>query len=158
MRRDAYQLPPPPPPPPPPEKPPPEKPLPPEPPGVDAMMPVMLEEGVVGIIERHQRIADLTRNGVKSLGLELLAVEERASNTVTAVRVPEGVEWKTLYHMLQDDYETLIEGGQGPLAGKIFRIGHLGWVSDEDIEITIDALRQALPRVGHEVPAATPAS
>ncbi|MCH8007593.1 MAG: alanine--glyoxylate aminotransferase family protein [Chloroflexi bacterium] len=125
---------------------------------LDVALGRLLEEGVDGIIERHQRIADLTRNGVKSLGLELLAVEARASNTVTAVRVPDGVEWKTLYHMLQDDYDTLIEGGQGPLAGKIFRIGHLGWVTGEDIEITMKALSQALPRVGHQLPEATPAS
>jgi aspartate aminotransferase-like enzyme len=125
---------------------------------LDVALGHLMEEGVDGIIERHQRIADLTRNGVKSLGLELLATGANASNTVTAVRVPDGVEWKTLYHMLQDDYDTLIEGGQGPLAGKIFRIGHLGWVSDEDIELTINALRQALPRVGFQLPEATPAS
>jgi aspartate aminotransferase-like enzyme len=125
---------------------------------LDVALGHLLEEGVDGIIERHQRIADLTRDGVKALGLELLAVEERASNTVTAVRVPDGVEWKTLYHMLQDDYDTLIEGGQGPLAGKIFRIGHLGWVTDNDIDITMKALSQALPRVGHQLPAATPAT
>jgi len=45
-------------------------------------------------------------------------------------RVPDGVEWAKLYQMLQDDYDTLIEGGQGPLAGKIFRIGHLGFFND----------------------------
>ena len=125
---------------------------------LDVALGNLVKEGVDGIIERHQRIADLTRKGVKSLGLELLADEQHASNTVTAVRVPDGVEWKTLYQMLQDDYDTLIEGGQGPLAGKIFRIGHLGWVTDEDIDKTIDVLPQALPRVGYEVPAATPAS
>ncbi len=125
---------------------------------LDVALEHLLKEGVDGIVERHQRIADLAREGVKSLGLELLADQAHASNTVTAVRVPEGVEWKTLYQMLQDDYDTLIEGGQGPLAGKIFRIGHLGWVSEEDIEKTIDVLRQALPRVGFDVSTAAPTS
>ncbi|MCH7699743.1 MAG: alanine--glyoxylate aminotransferase family protein [Chloroflexi bacterium] len=125
---------------------------------LDVALGHLVKEGVDAIIERHQRIADLTRSGIKSLGLELLADEQHASNTVTAVQVPEGVEWKTLYQMLQDDYDTLIEGGQGPLAGKIFRIGHLGWVSDKDIDLTIDVLRQALPRVGYAVPAASRAS
>lgn len=125
---------------------------------LDVSLKHLVGEGPDGIAARHQRIADLTREGVKSLGLGLLADEAHASNTVTAVRVPDGVDWKTLYKMLQDDYDTLIEGGQGPLAGKIFRIGHLGFVTDDDITKTIDVLKQALPRVGYQLPEATPAS
>ena len=121
---------------------------------LDVALTHLIAEGVDGIVERHQRIADQTREGVKSLGLELLADARAASNTVTAVRVPDGVEWPKLYHLLQDEYDTLIEGGQGPLAGKIFRIGHLGWVSEQDITDTIETLRQALPRVGFQLPAA----
>jgi aspartate aminotransferase-like enzyme len=118
---------------------------------LDVALKQLVAEGIDGIVERHQRIADLTRRGVKSLGLQLLADEAHASNTVTAVKVPDGVEWPKLYRLLQDDYDTLIEGGQGPLAGKIFRIGHLGWVTDKDITETIETLRQALPRVGFPV-------
>ncbi|MEX0786150.1 MAG: alanine--glyoxylate aminotransferase family protein [Dehalococcoidia bacterium] len=121
---------------------------------LDVALQHLVAEGVDGIVARHQRIADLTRDGVQSLGLDLLADEASASNTVTAVRVPAGVEWPKLNHLLQDEYDTLIEGGQGPLAGKIFRIGHLGWVSDDDIHATIETLRQALPRVGFQLPAA----
>jgi aspartate aminotransferase-like enzyme len=119
---------------------------------LDVALKHLLAEGVDGIVERHQRIGDMTRNGVKSLGLQLLADERCASNTVTAVRVPAGVEWPKLYHLLQDEYDTLIEGGQGPLAGKIFRIGHLGWVTEKDITDTIETLRAALPRVGYKLP------
>jgi aspartate aminotransferase-like enzyme len=121
---------------------------------LDVALTNLLAEGVDGIVERHQRIADQTREGVRSLGLELLAERRAASNTVTAVRVPDGVEWPKLYRLLQDEYDTLIEGGQGPLAGKIFRIGHLGWVTEQDIAETIETLRKALPRVGFQVPAA----
>jgi aspartate aminotransferase-like enzyme len=124
---------------------------------LDVALKTLVAEGVDGIVARHQRIADMTRNGVKALGLELLADERYASNTVTAVCVPDGVEWPKLYKLLQDEYDTLIEGGQGPLAGKIFRIGHLGWVSDDDIALTLDVLRAALPRVGFAVPQAAPA-
>jgi len=124
---------------------------------LDVALTHLQAEGVDGIVERHQRIADMTRQGMKSLGLKLLADERCASNTVTAVRVPDGVEWPKLYKMLQDDYDTLIEGGQGPLAGKIFRIGHLGWVSEQDIADTIETLRAALPRVGYKLPEAAKA-
>jgi aspartate aminotransferase-like enzyme len=119
---------------------------------LDVALTHLRAEGVEGIIERHQRIAGQTRRGVQSLGLELLAGERCASNTVTAVRVPEGIEWPKLYRLLQDEYDTLIEGGQGPLAGKIFRIGHLGWVTEADITATIDTLRAALPRLGYKLP------
>jgi len=121
---------------------------------LDVALSHLVKEGPAGIAERHQRIADMTREGVKSIGLELLADEQHASNTVTAVRVPDGVDWKVLYQMLQDDYDTLIEGGQGPLAGKIFRIGHLGFVTEDDITKTLDVLKQALPRVGYQLPEA----
>jgi aspartate aminotransferase-like enzyme len=118
---------------------------------LDVALQQLVAEGIDGIVQRHQRIADLCRDGVRALGLELLADERHASNTVTAVKVPEGVEWAKLYKLLQDDYDTLIEGGQGPLAGKIFRIGHLGWVTEKDITDTMETLRQALPRVGFNV-------
>ena len=124
---------------------------------LDVSLKQLVAEGIDGIVERHQRMADLTRKGMKSLGLELLAEERCASNTVTAVRVPEGIEWPRLYRLLQDEYDTLIEGGQGPLAGKIFRIGHLGWVREQDIRDTIDALRGALPRLGYKLPQAATA-
>jgi len=124
---------------------------------LDVALQSLVAEGVDGIVARHQRIADQCRNGAKSLGLELLADEAHASNTVTAVKVPDGVEWPVLYRLLQDEYDTLIEGGQGPLAGKIFRIGHLGFVSEKDIADTIETLRAALPRVGFAVAQAAPA-
>jgi aspartate aminotransferase-like enzyme len=124
---------------------------------LDVALKSLTAEGIDGIVQRHQRIADQTRHGMKSLGLGLLADERHASNTVTAVKVPDGVEWPKLYRLLQDDYDTLIEGGQGPLAGKIFRIGHLGFVTEKDISDTIATLRLALPRVGYKLPAAATA-
>jgi len=124
---------------------------------LDVALKTLVAEGIDGIVARHQRIADACRRGVKSLGLELLADERCASNTVTAVKVPEGVDWPKLYLLLQDEYDTLIEGGQGPLTGKIFRIGHLGWVTEQDITATVDTLRAALPRLGYKLPQAAPA-
>ena len=59
--------------------------------------------------------------------------------------------------MLREEYKLVLAGGQGKLAGKIFRIGHLGWASEEDIRATIDSLRGALPRLGYALPEATPA-
>ena len=92
---------------------------------------------------------------MKSLGLELFADERFASNTVTAVRVPEGVDGPALNKLMREEYGVVLAGGQGKLAGQIFRIGHLGWVDEQDIQATFDALRSALPRLGFVLPEAT---
>ena len=105
-------------------------------------------EGLANIHARHARIGRLTRDGVQALGLRLLADERVASNTVTAVRVPEAVDQPALSKMLRTEYDTVIAGGQGALTGKIIRIGHLGLVSEADIRACLDALRLALPRLG----------
>jgi len=110
-------------------------------------------EGLENIFARHQRIGELTRRGVKDLGLELLADERFASNTVTAVRIPEGVEVKALRTLVEDEYGLVLAGGQGKLQGKIFRIGHLGAVTEDDIRSCLDVLAKALPRVGYAIPA-----
>ena len=85
----------------------------------------MLDEGMDAIFERHARIAQRTRDGVKELGLSLFADESCASNTVTAVNVPEGVELSALMRQLQSDHDVVLAGGQGALDGKIMRVGHL---------------------------------
>jgi aspartate aminotransferase-like enzyme len=110
-------------------------------------------EGLENIFARHQRIGELTRRGVKDLGLELLADERFASNTVTAVKIPEGVEVKALRTLVEDEYGLVLAGGQGKLQGKIFRIGHLGAVTEDDIRSCLDVLAKALPRVGYAIPA-----
>jgi aspartate aminotransferase-like enzyme len=115
---------------------------------MDVTIKMMLAEGLENIFARHERIGKLTRDGVKALGLELLADEKFASNTVSAVKVPEGVDGKALVKLMREEYDTVLAGGQAALAGKIFRIGHLGLVTDKDIQDCLDALKLALPRVG----------
>ncbi len=121
---------------------------------LDVALEMMEREGLENIFARHARIGQMARQGVKALGLKLLAADERyASNTVTAVRVPERVDARALLRLLEDEHGVVLAGGQGELQGKVFRIGHLGWVTEEDIRQTLDALAQALPRVGYELPA-----
>jgi aspartate aminotransferase-like enzyme len=115
---------------------------------VDVALQMMLKEGLQGIFSRHARIGALTRKLVKELGLELLADESVASNTVTAVKVPEGVDGRELNRVMREEYDTVLAGGQAALQGKIFRIGHLGLVADDDIIACAGALKQALGRVG----------
>ena len=81
-----------------------------------------------------------------------------ASNTVTAVRVPDGVDGAALTKMMRTEYNTVLAGGQGELTGKIFRIGHLGLVTEADLTACLDALKLALPRVGYAPAGAARAS
>jgi aspartate aminotransferase-like enzyme len=117
--------------------------------GLDVALERMAEEGLESIFTRHKKIGAFTRAGVKRLGLELLCQDERfASDTVTAVKCPEGIEVSALRNAMEDDYNIILAGGQGKLTGKIFRIGHLGLVQEEDISSTLDALGETLGKLG----------
>ncbi|MDP2920207.1 MAG: alanine--glyoxylate aminotransferase family protein [Dehalococcoidia bacterium] len=112
---------------------------------------MMLKEGLQNVFARHARLAEQTRKGVKAMGLKLLPVEEKiASNTVTAIWPPEGVDADKMRKTMRDKYRVVLSGGQGSLEGKIFRIGHLGLCSEKDIEDTLSALRKSLPEHGYQ--------
>lgn len=116
--------------------------------GLDVALGILEREGWPAVYARHRRVAAYTRSGLQSLGLDLFAGATHASNTVTTVRVPEGVDAAKLIGVLREEYGIVIAGGQGPLSGKILRIGHLGLVEEADITPLFDALRTALPRMG----------
>lgn len=109
---------------------------------------MMLKEGLPGIFTRHAQMGNAVREGAKSLGLSLFADENYASNTVTAVNASDGLDPNKLRKLLLEEHQIVLAGGQQRLDGKIFRIGHLGLVTKEDIEAVISALRVALPKAG----------
>jgi len=113
---------------------------------LDVTLDLMLIEGLDNIFARHARVAQTTRNGVKSLGLSLFPDEKYASNTVTAVNATDKTDVAKLIQMLREEYEVIIAGGQQKLSGKIFRIGHLGLVYESDIKSVLEALNKALPQ------------
>ena len=114
--------------------------------GLQVGLNMMLDEGLSNVFARHAKVAQMARDGVKALGLSLFADEKYASNTVTAVNVPENVEGSKLNKILREEFKVIIAGGQSNLTGKIFRIGHLGWVYEKDIEQVLDAISKALPK------------
>jgi aspartate aminotransferase-like enzyme len=122
--------------------------------GLREALTMMREEGLPAIFERHLRVAAAFRAASTTLGLRLLAAEpEVASPTVTAVYFPEalsGAKSETVFKTWRDLGLVLGEG-QGKLAGKIFRIGHLGAVYEEDVVATVEALERGLEANGHPV-------
>jgi len=109
---------------------------------------MMFNEGLKNIFERHARIGQMTRDGVKALGLSIFADERYASNTVSAIAGSNGLDIKELRRILQADHKVILAGGQQRLDGKIFRIGHLGLVNESDIEDVLSSLKVALPKAG----------
>ena len=109
---------------------------------------MMLKEGLPGIFARHARVAAAARSGAKSLGLSLFADEAFASNTVTAVSASNGLDTKKLLKVLRENYQVVLGGGQQKLDGKVFRIGHLGLVNEDNISRVMSALKAALPQAG----------
>lgn len=107
----------------------------------------MVNEGMETIFDRHSRIAQFTRDLAKNIGLDILPIEAYASDTVTAIKLPENVDGKIVVKEVEKNYNIVLGGGQQKLAGKIIRIGHMGWINQEDIEASIIALKETLDRL-----------
>jgi aspartate aminotransferase-like enzyme len=112
---------------------------------------MLVKEGLPNVWARHARIAKLCRDSAKAMGLKLVAADEKyASNTVSSVYLPSGIDYKALSKNIREEFKITITGGQGALDGKIFRIGHLGWVSEQDIKECWQALGVVLPKMGYK--------
>ncbi len=119
---------------------------------LDQALAMMETEGLTEIFERHARLRDMTRAGVKALGLELLVMADTdASPAVTSVRPPAGISVDAIRAGLKKDFGLIVANGQKELKGQIFRIGHLGYQFDRDIEMTLIALEKVLSDLGHPV-------
>jgi len=118
--------------------------------GLNESIKLMREEGIENIIARHARLAEATRKGCEALGLELFAPAEGRGNAVTPVWVPEGIDGKKLVNLMKNKHGVTVAGGQDDYAGRIFRVGHLGYFGDFDIITTLAALEMSLAELGYE--------
>jgi aspartate aminotransferase-like enzyme len=116
--------------------------------GLQASLQMMKAEGLESIFARHQRLTKATRAAVKALGMPLFASDEATSHAITAV-APIGVDAEKIRSTIKKRYDIALAGGQDHLKGKVFRIGHLGFVSDRDILAAIAALEATLVELGH---------
>lgn len=110
---------------------------------------MMQAEGLENIFARHQRLTHATRAAVRALGLPLYGADECASPAITAV-YPDRVDAEKVRAVMKKRFDIVLAGGQDHLSGKIFRIGHLGFVSDRDILAAIAALEATLVDLGYE--------
>ncbi|MBO0780918.1 MAG: alanine--glyoxylate aminotransferase family protein [Ktedonobacteraceae bacterium] len=117
---------------------------------LDVALDMMLEEGREAIFERHAQAGSYVRERAKGMGLQLLADHPNASNTVTAIKTPDGIDTKALLKQLREQDHVVFAGGQGPLEGKIFRVGHLGYFTLSELEQAMDALEKRLREAGFQ--------
>ncbi len=109
---------------------------------------MMKAEGFENIFARHRKLADATRAAMPALGLSLFSTDA-ASDAVTAVKVPAGIDGEKLVKTMRDEYGVTMAGGQGEMKGKLFRIAHMGYISEFDIILGIACLEKVLKKMGY---------
>ncbi|MCL1466847.1 alanine--glyoxylate aminotransferase family protein [Argonema galeatum] len=108
---------------------------------------LVAEEGVENSWQRHQKNVEYLWQGLEDLGLSLHVQREFRLPTLTTVCIPEGVDGKAVSRQLLTEYGIEIGGGLGELAGKVWRVGLMGFNSrKENVDRLLEALRQVLPK------------
>ncbi|MGZ4150773.1 MAG: pyridoxal-phosphate-dependent aminotransferase family protein [Actinomycetota bacterium] len=119
--------------------------------GLHAALELYFQDGVEVAMRRHRSLSRAVKEGAQALGLDLFG-EGLADNwTVTAIRAPEGLDADTITSRIRADFGVVLAPGQGPLKGKVFRIGHFGYFSELDILRGLAALEMTLERLGYPV-------
>jgi serine---pyruvate transaminase len=119
--------------------------------GLNVALGLILERGLEAAFDEHVRLGRACREGVKAMGLELFSPDDDSSAVVTTVRVPESIDGAQLLLDLRDRFGITLAPGQGPLKGKVFRIGHLGYYDVFDITTALAGIELALAEAGADI-------
>ncbi|MBN1399671.1 MAG: alanine--glyoxylate aminotransferase family protein [Anaerolineae bacterium] len=111
--------------------------------GLHVSLRKMVTEGMTAILARHERIGAYCRQRALDLGLKLYADPAHYSNTVTAVILPPALKSRDVLRKLREDYDIICGSTKDPQVDMI-RIGHMGYVSEADIDAVFDALAEIL--------------
>ena len=115
--------------------------------GLEAALDMMQKEGLESIFARHARHRAAAQAGMEAIGLPLFAAKGHGSPAITAV-APEGLDAELLRKTVKEKFDILLAGGQDHLKGKVFRIGHLGYVCDRDVLTAVSAIEATLQSLG----------
>jgi alanine-glyoxylate transaminase/serine-glyoxylate transaminase/serine-pyruvate transaminase len=117
--------------------------------GLNEALRLLELEGLPNVFARHARHAEATRAAVRGWGLEVLCLDEREhSGSLTAVLMPDGVDADKVRAVILDRFDMSLGAGLGRLAGKIFRIGHLGALNDLTLAGTLAGVQMGLTLAG----------
>ncbi|MFO7629896.1 MAG: alanine--glyoxylate aminotransferase family protein [Prochlorococcaceae cyanobacterium] len=114
---------------------------------LEAALTMMQAEGLEAIFARHARHRAAAQAGMQAIGLPLFAAAGHGSPAITAV-APVGIDAETLRKAVKERFDILLAGGQDHLKGKVFRIGHLGFVADRDVLTAVAAIEATLQELG----------
>jgi aspartate aminotransferase-like enzyme len=120
--------------------------------GVRAALRLYYDEGADAVLDRHRLLSEGVKAGVRAMGLELSGEYLDRAWAVTAIKAPEGIDGNELVARCRRDHGVILAPGQGPMKGKVFRIGHLGNYDRLDIIRGLSALEQTLTSMGYAVP------
>lgn len=117
--------------------------------GLREALAILDEEGLPAVFARHARHAEATRRAVRGWGLDIVCQDpDDYSRTLTAVTVPAGYDADELRRLILDRYNMSLGAGLGRLAGRVFRIGHLGDLSDLSLAGALCGVEMGLVRAG----------
>jgi len=117
--------------------------------GLAEAIDMLHEEGLDNVFARHARHAEGVRRAIRAWGLEILCKDPQAySATLTAVLVPSGHDADALRRAALDGFDVSLGTGLGKLAGRVFRIGHLGDINDLTVIATLAGVEMALALAG----------
>lgn len=119
--------------------------------GMHEAIKMIREEGLENIFKRHKNNKDIVRSGMKAIGCKLLAEDSCASPAVTAIFPPDGVDAEKVRSEIRNRFGVELAPGQGELKGKLFRIGHLGYVDKLDLIATVGALELLFNELGAKI-------
>lgn len=120
--------------------------------GLSKSIELIQQEGLQNTFKRHTLIRDMLRAAMLALNLELFVKDQAAAScTVTSIKGKEDLDVEAFRKVLLKDYKVVTAGGQQDLKGKIFRIGHMGYIFPLDIITTISAVEMALKQIGYPV-------
>lgn len=120
--------------------------------GLRVALDMLLEEGLENVFTRHNRMANAVRAAVAAWGMEPIAKEEKwYSDTVTAVKVPEGFDGNEVVRHAYKHYNLALSISLAKIAGKAFRIGHLGDLNELMILIPINGAEMAMKDLGYPI-------
>lgn len=120
--------------------------------GLKVALDLIRTEGMPVVFARHERLMSALRAGISAMGLELFVSAANASPTITSILPPKNLTVGAIRKGLREKYRILVADGQDSLKGRIFRIGHMGYVFDRDILMTLASLESVLTDLGYACP------
>lgn len=117
--------------------------------GLNVSCDMLLDEGLENVWARHHRLASGVRKAVEAWGLQLCAKEEKwHSDTVSAIVVPDGFDARDVISRAYSAYQTSLGTGLSKVMGKVFRIGHLGWLNEGMVATSLSVAEMAMIDTG----------